>query len=155
MTTTSCRAETATPASTAMSATTASTAAIIVTDFTTGGGGDMVRLDGDDGSLLSLLSGWDGSSNPFASGFLRLEQSGSDTLFQWDQDGTANGANWETLAVFQNTNEGDFTSANFTPGFDPAGSPPAGETITGTPDVDILVVTIVGDTIDGLAGNDS
>jgi hypothetical protein len=37
-------------------------------------------LSGDDGSMLSLLSGWDGTSNPFGSGFLRLVQSGSDTL---------------------------------------------------------------------------
>ena len=57
------------------------TAAIIVTDFTAGAGGDKFRLSGDDGALLSLLSGWDGSSNPFgSSGFLRLEQSGADTL---------------------------------------------------------------------------
>ena len=79
------------------------TAAIIVTDFTAGAGGDMFRLSGDDGALLGLLSGWDGSSNPFGSGFLRLQQSGADTLLQWDQDGTAGGANWETLVVFQNT----------------------------------------------------
>jgi Ca2+-binding RTX toxin-like protein len=115
----------------------------------------MFRLDGDDGSLLSLLSGWDGSSNPFGSDFLRLQQSGSDTVLQWDQDGAAGGANWETLAVLQNTNAGDFTGANFTPGYDPNGSPPAGETITGTDDDDFLVGTVGGDTIDALGGQDS
>ena len=103
---------------------TSATAAIIVTDFTTGAGGDMFRLSGADGALLSLLSGWDGSSNPFGSGFLRLQQSGADTLLQWDQDGAAGGANWETLVVFQNTTADDFTDANFVPGYDPDGSAP-------------------------------
>ena len=131
------------------------TAAIIVTDFTAGAGGDMFRLSGDDGALLSLLSGWDGSSNPFGSGFLRLQQSGADTLLQWDQDGAAGGANWETLVVFQNTDAGDFTDANFVPGYDPDGSAPAGETITGTEDDDTLTGTIGGDTINALGGDDT
>jgi VCBS repeat-containing protein len=131
------------------------TAAITVTDFTPGAGGDMFRLSGDDGALLSLLSGWDGSSNPFGSGFLRLQQSGADTLFEWDQDGTAGGANWQTLAVFQNSNAGDFTDANFVPGYDPNGSAPAGETITGTNDGETLIGTVGDDTINALGGEDS
>jgi VCBS repeat-containing protein len=131
------------------------TAAIVVTDFTAGAGGDKFRLSGDDGALLSLLSGWDGSSNPFgSSGFLRLQQSGTDTVLQWDQDGTAGGANWETLVVFQNTDVDDFTDANFVPGYDPDGTPPAGETITGTNDSDILIGTVGSDTINALAGDD-
>jgi VCBS repeat-containing protein len=130
------------------------TAAIVVTDFTVGSGGDMLRLSGDDGSLLSLLAGWDGSSNPFGSGFFRLEQDGDDTLLQWDQDGTEGGSNWETLVVFQNTDAGDFTEANFVPGFDPAGDAPAGETITGTEESDTLTGTIGGDTINALGGDD-
>jgi Ca2+-binding RTX toxin-like protein len=114
----------------------------------------MFRLSGDDGALLSLLSGWDGSSNPFGSGFLRLQQSGADTVLQWDQNGTAGGATWETLVVFQNTDADDFTEANFVPGYDPDGSAPAGETITGTEDDDALIGTVGGDTINALGGND-
>ncbi|HEV7659671.1 MAG TPA: Ig-like domain-containing protein [Allosphingosinicella sp.] len=129
-------------------------AAIIVTDFTAGAGGDMFRLSGADGALLSLLIGWDGSSNPFGSGFLRLQQSGADTVLQWDQNGAAGGATWETLAVFQNSSAGDFTEANFVPGYDPDGSAPVGQTITGTEDDEVLVGTVGGDTIDGLGGND-
>jgi Ca2+-binding RTX toxin-like protein len=41
------------------------TEVITVTDFTTGSGGDIVQLSG----LLSSLSGWDGTSNPFAEGY--------------------------------------------------------------------------------------
>jgi VCBS repeat-containing protein len=130
------------------------TAAIVVTDFTAGAGGDMFRLSGADGALLGLLMGWDGSSNPFGSGFLRLQQSGADTLLQWDQNGTTGGATWETLAVFQNTDAGDFTEANFVPGYDPDGSAPTGQTIIGTEDDEVLVGTIGGDTIDALGGND-
>jgi Ca2+-binding RTX toxin-like protein len=104
--------------------------------------------------LLSLLVGWDGSSNPFGD-FLRLQQSGSDTLLQWDQDGATGGANWQTLVVFENTPEGDFTEANFVPGYDPDGTAPPGATINGTAGDDFLEGTIGGDTINAFAGSDS
>ena len=129
-------------------------AAIVVTDFTPGAGGDVFRLSGEDGALLSLLTGWDGSSNPFGAGFLRLQQNGADTLLQWDPDGAAGGSNWETLAVLENTDPNDFTEANFEPAYDPGGGAPAGETITGTNDADSLTGTIGDDTIDALGGGD-
>ena len=116
----------------------AGNAGVTVTDFTPGAGGDILEILGDEGALLSLLSGWDGTSNPFGTGFLRLEQSGADTLLQWDQDGAANGANWDTLVVLQNTDATTFTDANFLPGFPPGGGEPAGETITGTDDGEAL-----------------
>ena len=129
--------------------------AIVVTDFTAGAGGDIFRLGGDDGALLSLLIGWDGSSNPFGSGFLRLTQDGDDTLLEWDRDGAGNDEDWETLAVFEDSLAANFTDANFSPGYHPDGSPPAGQTINGTASSETLNGTIGSDTINALGGNDT
>ncbi|MGA9581001.1 MAG: Ig-like domain-containing protein [Allosphingosinicella sp.] len=129
-------------------------AAIVVSDFTPGSGGDAFRLSGEDGALLNLLTGWDGSSNPFDAGFLRLQQNGADTLFQWDPDGSGTGSDWETLALLENTDADDFTDANFEPAYSPAGGAPAGETITGTNDGDSITGTIGDDMIDSLGGDD-
>ena len=106
-------------------------AVITVTDFTPGAGGDVVGLAYFSG-VLSRLSGWDGSSNPFGAGYLQLTQNGADTDLQWDQDGPTAGSSWQTLLHFQNTNVSDFTSANFNPGYSPDGGGIAGSTITGT-----------------------
>ena len=131
-------------------------AAIIVTDFTAGSGGDIFRLDGDSGALLGLLIGWDGSSNPFgSSAFLRLRQDGEDTLLEWDRDGTASEMGWETLVVFENTLATNFTDANFSPAYHPDGRAPAGQTINGGAGSDTLNGTIGDDTINGLGGNDT
>ena len=51
-------------------------AVITVTDFTPGAGGDVVGLAYFSG-VLSRLSGWDGSSNPFGAGYLQLTQNGA------------------------------------------------------------------------------
>ncbi len=131
------------------------TSALVVTDFIAGAGGDRVQLAGDGSALLSLLSGWDGSSNPFGTGFLRLQQSGADTVLQWDRDGSANGVAWETLVVFENTTADDFTDANFAPAYAPDGSPPSGQTILGTGAAEVLVGTIGADTIEALGGDDT
>jgi Ca2+-binding RTX toxin-like protein len=126
-------------------------AAITVTDFTPGAGGDVLQLSG----VLSRLEGWDGNSNPFGSDFLRLTQDGANTLFEWDRDGSGVDSDWQTLMVLENTDAVDFTADNFVPGYDPDGDAPVGETITGTADDDTLSGTIGDDTIDALGGNDS
>lgn len=130
-------------------------AAIVVTDFTPGAEGDMLRLSGDEGSLLSLLSGWDGESNPFGSGFLRLEQGQSGALLQWDRDGEGRDWDWETLVIFEKADIRAFTDLNFLPGFHPDGSPLPGLKIIGTSEDEILVGSAGDDSIDALGGSDS
>lgn len=80
-----------------------------ITDFATAAGGDRIDL----ANLVStgVLSGWDNASNPFGSaGYLRLVQSGSDTLLQIDQDGGGN--SWATVLEFDDTSVGDLTAHN-------------------------------------------
>ena len=76
-----------------------------VTDFQVGT--DMLSLEQ---YLAAALQGWDRASNPFATGHLKLVQSGTDTLLQLDRDGGADsGYSFATLLTFANT-----TAANFT-----------------------------------------
>ena len=65
------------------------------------------------------LNGWNGI-NPFATCHLKLVQSGSDTLLQIDQDGSANGASYATLITFDNTTAASFTAREL--GYAPDGS---------------------------------
>ncbi|ABI65796.1 Cadherin [Maricaulis maris MCS10] len=119
-----------------------------ITDFETGSTGDTLQIND---YLGRTLSSWDGG-NPFASGHLRLVQSGSDTILQIDTNG--GGDNWSDLITFQNTTASTFTTNNFD-GYNPDGSPIAGQTITGTAGADTLDGTNGSDTIHGLEGDDT
>ena len=57
---------------------------ITITDFTTGEGGDIL----DYSDLLKSASVNYNGENPFSTGHIKLVQSGKDTLFQFDADGT-------------------------------------------------------------------
>jgi Ca2+-binding RTX toxin-like protein len=123
------------------------TPSIIVTDFSTGPGGD--RLDWSSFLALHLYS-WTGS-NPFALGHARLLQSGGDTLLQFDSNG--GGTAYVTLATFQNTIAASFTAENLG-GFPPDGSIVPGQIITGTAGDETLNGTGGNDVISGFDGND-
>lgn len=122
------------------------TTSTTVTDFTAGAGGETL----DYNALLNQLIGWDGSSNPFGSGFMQLVQDGADTLFQIDRDGGASAQTYATLIRFQNTNAADFTAANFNPAYPTDGSGISGVALNGNS----VVGTIGDDTITGTSGND-
>jgi hypothetical protein len=93
---------------------------VTITDFAVGAGGDV--LDYSDLLRNGTLS-YDGS-NPFGSGFLKLEQSGADTLLSFDADGTAGGnEGYVVLAVLKNVSASNLVSGNFNPNFElPGGS---------------------------------
>lgn len=67
-----------------------------------------------------MLQNWDNASNPFGTGYLRLVQSGADTLLQLDRDGAA-GTSYDfgTLLTFANTQAGSFSARDlgFTPDY--------------------------------------
>ena len=80
---------------------------IRVTDFENGT--DTVSLDK---YLADVLIGWDGT-NPFATGHLKLVQSGTDTLLQIDRDGSAGTSHSPgTLLIFSNRSLDSFTAAD-------------------------------------------
>ncbi|HSI60440.1 MAG TPA: calcium-binding protein [Ideonella sp.] len=124
--------------------------AVVITDFSTGTGGDRLDL----ASVLDRLTqrGYD-FSNPFTNGWLQLTTSGADTLLQVDMNGSTGGAQWTTLAVLQNTAALAFTSANFADGLSPTGFAP-GQDKTGTAKAETLTGGDGDDTLAGLGGND-
>ncbi|ANY80486.1 hypothetical protein BB934_21465 [Microvirga ossetica] len=108
-------------------------ATLEVTDFTAGAGGDTLQF----GSFLnSRLQNWDGSTNPFATGHLRLVQVGANTVLEYVSDGIGATPVWATLATFRNTSTTSFTADNFEPSYAPDGSHPGAEPIS--------IVTIMG-----------
>ncbi|MDG3442400.1 beta strand repeat-containing protein [Nitrospirillum amazonense] len=118
---------------------------ITITDFQTGT--DHLNLTD---FLSGMLTGWNGTTNPFAGGFLRLVQSGSDSLLQVDLDG--GGDSWSNLITFQNTTASTFTTSDLM--YDPTGSAPTNQTLVGTAGSDTLTGGQGNDLIQGLAGND-
>jgi Ca2+-binding RTX toxin-like protein len=79
-----------------------------IADFQTGAQGDIL----DTGGILDY-SFYDSTTNPFYNGFLRLLQSGTNTLLQLDGDGPGGSSNWTTVLTLQNVSSTSFTSDNF------------------------------------------
>ncbi|PSJ38358.1 calcium-binding protein [Allosphingosinicella deserti] len=120
---------------------------IVVRDFQVGAGGDRLEFVS---FLTAAAPTWDGS-NPFASGYARLVQSGAETLLQIDADG--GGDSFRTIVTFQGRSASSFSSTNLD-GFSPSGAVPAGATLTGTEADDTLQGGRGNDLIYGLGGND-
>ncbi|HYE84767.1 MAG TPA: calcium-binding protein, partial [Vicinamibacterales bacterium] len=114
-----------------------------ITDFTPGEGGDFI-------SAISPTQAWDGHSNPYGS-FLRLEQSGTDTLLQVDRDGASGASTFATAFVLQNVNASDLTEANT--GFSASGET-AAKDFAGTAEADVFMAGYGADTLSGLEGDD-
>ena len=124
--------------------------ALTVTDFAAGNSGDV--FDWDTFLGLSLLT-WDQTANPFGAGFVRLVQSGADTLVQLDLDGAESDYGWGTFITLENVSKAALTTTNFD-GYNPNGANVAGTTITGTSSPDDLIGTMGADEIEGGGGGD-
>lgn len=106
------------------------------------------------------LVGWNGTTNPFAAGLLRLVQNGADAVLERNL-----GTSYHEFIRFENVQVSALTAADFG-GYDPSGAKPAGLVITGTEGNDERVLSgdsrIIGglvggagdDRISGLGGND-
>jgi Ca2+-binding RTX toxin-like protein len=126
-----------------------------VTDFERGDAGDKFELT----NFLNFgLTGYAANSNAFASGHLRVTQSGSDLLVQVDRDGGGATNSFVTVFAISNGYTGGFTAFNFD-GFignlTLTGIGALDETITGATGNDVLSGGDGNDVLVGLAGNDT
>ncbi|NDC58672.1 MAG: calcium-binding protein, partial [Alphaproteobacteria bacterium] len=124
---------------------------LTITDFETGPTGD--AIDFSEAFALNLF-GWPTTSNPFATGHIRLVQSAPDVVvLQIDLDGTGGVFALTDVITFQAHTIADFTAFNFS-GFSPDGAPIANLTLVGTDAADTLRGAAGADLIQGLGGND-
>ena len=103
-----------------------------ITDFEAGDAGDALALAG---YLSFALQGWDKATNPFAAGFLRLVQTGSDSVLQMDVNGATGGASFTDFVILQNIAAGSLSARNLG-GYAANGTLVQGQTIDGTADAD-------------------
>lgn len=123
----------------------------IVTDFTPGVGGDLLRFD----EVFNYFIGWDGTTNPFSQGFIRIIQNGAapaNALVQVDVDGAGASHVFKTIGQLNNVLATNLTVENFTNGYS---LDDVGLTLTGTSDPETLTGTASKDTIDGASGADT
>ena len=113
----------------------------IITDFTAGKGGDNVGIP------THLFTNYTNGANPFASGHVRLTQSGANTQVELDVDGPSGPGNFQVAAVLNGVNMGALAANNLS-GYDP-------NAVVGTSGPDSMTGTVGNDSMDGAAGNDT
>jgi Ca2+-binding RTX toxin-like protein len=116
----------------------------IITDFETEGTHDKINVN----SFLytSAVDGGYTGGNPFnpALNYLKLTQDGSNTLLQWDRDGTQNSHEFVNIAVLKGVNSSSIGTEHF-----------EGVNLVGTDGNDLLIGTPFNDTLQGGLGNDT
>ncbi len=129
----------------------ADTSVDTITDFTAGLGGDRLSMPTWGWGLNYYPYG----DNPFASGHVRLTQSGANTLFEVDPDGTIGAAVFHTVAILNNVTRSLLVADNLD-GFDPnaMGGTAAADSLSGGAGNDEIYGFAGNDTLSGLAGND-
>ncbi len=113
---------------------------------------------GSDGDVLDLTDlaqkafiGWDGITNPFKAGYLRLSTQGNDTVLSVGLQGSQTFSPFQF--VFANVPQGSLTAANL--GWAPDGSAAVAVTVTGTAQDEKLYGGAGNDTMTGGEGNDT
>jgi Ca2+-binding RTX toxin-like protein len=119
----------------------ADTSVVTITDFTAGAGGDRLSIP------TWWFTNYTTGDNPYVSGHTRLTQSGANTLFEVDPDGSVGSAGFRTVAILNNVTKSNLVADNVG-GFDP-------NVIRGTAAADSLAGGVGNDQIYGLAGNDT
>jgi Ca2+-binding RTX toxin-like protein len=123
---------------------------ILVTDFETGASGDRLEL----GEYLpNWAQDWDLSTNPFATGHLRLVQDGGDAVLQADRDGAGGFYGFVEFIRFAGTSVGAFTQGNLG-GYPGDGSAAVPVGLEGTAAAETLRGDGGDDSIRGLGGDD-
>jgi Ca2+-binding RTX toxin-like protein len=115
---------------------------ILITDFETGAGGDVLDI---------FSSPWKGVT-PFSGGYYKVIQRGADAVVQYDSDGPAGSASFRDLVVLQNVDIAKISPEN-TQGWRIDGDS-RGVLLEGTAGPDQLAGGILSDTIRGGDGND-
>jgi Ca2+-binding RTX toxin-like protein len=126
-----------------------------VTDFEVGDAGDKFEMTA---YLNGGLTGYTANSDAFASGHLKLVQSGTDLLLQVDRDGVGATNSFVTIFAISNGYTGGFTAYNFD-GFignlTLTGVGSLSERLTGASGNDVLNGGGGNDKLIGLDGNDT
>jgi Ca2+-binding RTX toxin-like protein len=121
---------------------------IVIRDFKTGIGGDLI-------DLLSVIPSQFEDINPFGStGLFRLVQAGNNAVIEYDRDGAANSTHgFQPLFSFSDVAANTLTNVNFLGGLNPNGTQ-NGFDLVGTDAADVMVGDFLNDKLQGGAGND-
>ena len=129
-----------------------------VTDFEVGNAGDKFEMTTYLANGVLAGSGYVSANGAFASGHMRLTQSGTDLLVQVDRDGGGGVNSFVTVFAISNGYTGGFTAFNFD-GFignlTLTGQGALDETITGATGNDVLSGGDGTDVLNGLDGTDT
>ncbi|MBR7801420.1 type I secretion C-terminal target domain-containing protein [Undibacterium fentianense] len=120
-----------------------------ILDFDTNVGGDKIDLTA---ILAEMNFSTERQGNPFANGYLSLQQSDGDTVLIADQDGTGPISN-KVILTLKNLNVNALNQSHFVESFDPKGGNIGVEKVGDAQD-NRFIGTWTKDTLTGLAGND-
>ena len=87
---------------------------VLITDFEVGADGDTLDLNE---LLTSAATGYVSNTNPFSGGYLKLVQSGTDTLVQFDADGSSGSGTAVTVVRLANVTASELVAANLYPSY--------------------------------------